>query len=522
MLLNFLIASAMITCFGAGITGMISAFAPGWNGAYLPIFSFLVALQALYAVRGTRRLDVLSRNWMLYRAAELVAILVLLKLLLYAIYGFDRLLDDLVLWRQDFVIYFFEPNYLLACLVVVPVWIASHQFAGDLVELEADDATLQRERENQFSNNREATRRQLMLKVVITGAVLVAFTVFTRTAMRFSGGDVGAVQVNVVNMLLYIALGLLLLSFARYTALRAAWFRERAEISPDVVRRWVTYAVLFLAALFIVALLLPTRYTIGLLGMLSYLISMIVMLLQFLFYIILFIITLPINLLLRLLGQQEMPSTARPLEMPTPPAQPPAAPNSPDPLLDLINSILFWVIFVGVIGFALVYFLRLNQAILGSLRGIPLLGWVVRGLIWLWNTVRQGGRQLSAAVEAGLRRLRPAVPPSALFTERRERFNLRRATARERVQYFYLAMVRRAAQRGLPRSISQTPREYAEALDAAAPEVDDEINALTESFVEARYSRHDVTPEDATHVQSYWERIRAALRRRLKKKEIGD
>jgi hypothetical protein len=86
-------------------------------------------------------------------------------------------------------------------------------------------------------------------------------------------------------------------------------------------------------------------------------------------------------------------------------------------------------------------------------------------------------------------------------------------TPRDRVQYFYLAMVRRGGQRGMPRKPSQTPREYAATLENQLPEVDDEIHSLTDAFLEARYSRHDVTPEQASLVQRIWDRIKATLRR---------
>jgi hypothetical protein len=36
---------------------------------------------------------------------------------------------------------------------------------------------------------------------------------------------------------------------------------------------------------------------------------------------------------------------------------------------------------------------------------------------------------------------------------------------------------------------------------------------LTDQFIEARYSRHEVTTENASLARRYWDRIRRALRK---------
>ena len=41
------------------------------------------------------------------------------------------------------------------------------------------------------------------------------------------------------------------------------------------------------------------------------------------------------------------------------------------------------------------------------------------------------------------------------------------------------------------------------------------ITHLTDAFVEARYSQHDITPQDAKQAQKEWERVKDALEKRL-------
>ena len=81
-----------------------------------------------------------------------------------------------------------------------------------------------------------------------------------------------------------------------------------------------------------------------------------------------------------------------------------------------------------------------------------------------------------------------------------------------RIYFFYLAFIRRAGQSGLPRSSHQTPEEYAATLQGALPESAADINALTQAFSAARYSREPVEKEQSQRVEGIWSRVRKALR----------
>jgi hypothetical protein len=90
--------------------------------------------------------------------------------------------------------------------------------------------------------------------------------------------------------------------------------------------------------------------------------------------------------------------------------------------------------------------------------------------------------------------------------------NPRRLDPRQRVYFFYQALIRRGTESGLPRGLSQTPYEYASTLDDALPDVDEDVDAMTEAFVEARYTPRVVEEDKASLVKTYWDRIRRALR----------
>jgi hypothetical protein len=80
------------------------------------------------------------------------------------------------------------------------------------------------------------------------------------------------------------------------------------------------------------------------------------------------------------------------------------------------------------------------------------------------------------------------------------------------VYFFYQALIRRGNEAGLARSLSQTPYEYASTLDDALPDVEEDVDAITEAFVEARYTPRVVEKQKAGLVRTYWNRIRKALR----------
>jgi hypothetical protein len=94
---------------------------------------------------------------------------------------------------------------------------------------------------------------------------------------------------------------------------------------------------------------------------------------------------------------------------------------------------------------------------------------------------------------------------------------LRRLSPSELVRYFYVSVERRAAQAGQPRKPGQTPHEYEEALRRRYPDLEPDLHGLTDAFVTARYSSRPLEQEDAEAVKPFWERVKAALRRRRKR-----
>jgi len=90
---------------------------------------------------------------------------------------------------------------------------------------------------------------------------------------------------------------------------------------------------------------------------------------------------------------------------------------------------------------------------------------------------------------------------------------LRRLSPRQKILFFYLALVRRGREKGFRRQAWQTPYEYGETLREALPEVNEDLSAMTDTFVEARYSHHLISDERVGFMKRWWLRVRRALRR---------
>jgi hypothetical protein len=224
-----------------------------------------------------------------------------------------------------------------------------------------------------------------------------------------------------------------------------------------------------------------------------------------------FILSIPF-MLLGLDNPVELPELRTPLGFEPPPAEVLAS-NGPFPWLDLLKSILFWGVFLVVIGYSVAQYLRQHEEILQTLRRIP--GWRLLAAFWDWITNLFGSlnQGVTTMIEKGRARLRPQATSTGI--RRFARFTrLRNMSARQKVFFYYHALLRRGEETGLSRQGSQTPKEYAVELERSLPTVEDEITSITEAFDEARYSRHSIEDRDSVSVKSYWEKIRKVFRGR--------
>src|SRR5262249_40285164 len=115
-----------------------------------------------------------------------------------------------------------------------------------------------------------------------------------------------------------------------------------------------------------------------------------------------------------------------------------------------------------------------------------------------------------------MRRNRAAGPQRYGFVR------LNALSPRERILYFYLSTVRRAQEQGIPRSPDQTPYEYQEVLNSELADAQTEVGALTQAFIEARYSPAPVDTDKAKHTQTHWHQLRRVLQRSKREPKVDE
>jgi hypothetical protein len=508
-----ILVAGMMVCLAIAVRNLAERIVPGWQGGYIPWMALLVSAEAQYSRRLVRRESDLYTSSLVYRLGEWVVIALLIKLYLAFSSGLSLFLREMLSWGEGFWANFFDPEYVFALFLAFIIWYLSGSFAVQLFELEGDRFLLEADIEVGIISDRTAARRGLALRVLLIGMLLVFITALLRWDYQNLWGDRPVPTYNLSYVMLYFLLGMALVTLAHFAARRAVWALDRIPISAEIGRSWLVYSLLFLFGVSFLAFILPTGYSLGLLATLQYLLQLLSQLVYFIFY----LLSLPFIYLIRLISRfREVPQAEQPLPTPefNPPPATPAAPTGL-PWIDLLRSIIFWAIFLGIVVYAFKVFIEQNEHLWARLRRLP--GWRYLAGFWSWlaaNFKRAGG-QARSAIHTGLLRLRRsgaglAKPQTTGFLK------LSLLSPRQKVLFYYQAMLRRARESGLPRQPSQTPFEYAQRLEQDLPEVDEDLASLTGAFVEARYSRHTISSESASQVRRYWSRIKHALRLRRK------
>lgn len=513
LLVSHSLVVLMMVCLAVTLMQAAGRVAPDWQAPYLPLLAAVISVEAGYTRRIMRRSADLVVYGMGYYLVEWVVLLVFIRIFTYIWKGIDQLLLDIVAWGQNFALNFFNEEYLFLILFAFIIWMISGSFAKDLMEIEGDEILLNVEDVGSYMSDRRAVRGRLVSRVFWVGFLMVLLASLVRLDIRPIWGDRPVPHSTEANIVVYFILALALLAQSHFAILRASWAWDRVPVGRGMTKNWAIYSVIFLAFIALLAVLLPTRYTMGLLTVINYAGLIFGQVLYFLSLLLLFPIVSLFSLLGRLFGSGSNDEAPPPPELPQ--FGDAAAPVSGVAWLDLLKSLLFWVVFLSIIGYAFYQYIRQNRELLDKLRGIPILSWLMGSLRRLWGSFRAFNLQIGKAVKSGVHRLRLKRSLAPVFSRRY--ISLRRLPPREKVLFFYLALVRRGKETGMPRRASQTPNEYKQVLETELVEVSQDLEDITQAFLEARYSRHEITPEQSGLARRWWDHIRQALRTRFRR-----
>lgn len=511
-LLRPALIAAMMACLAAPLIQGIEWLIPDWDGTYLSVFLFVGGLEGILSERVLKKQRINGYAYIGSRAAELIVWLLLLKLANYIPLGLAQFWADAQTWTS--VQKLVSPLDLFTATVFVPLWVGAIHVSRQVMELDVEEAKAPPPPDKTSSEYylwltqaplvRERERALNWLGETFTwGGVMLLIA----SAVVFSVLPTG--NVPAIPTLLYFALGIALLSQARFSVTSSGWQAQQIPVQPGIARRWLLWAVIFLVGIAVAARMLPTEYSMGPLRALYYLFLFIAEAFMVLVTLIAYALTLLLSLLFPGVETPEAP----PLSMPPSPPPELSPAGSSLPWLEGLLSVLFWVMVLGIVGYAVLRFLQDRLGLLEGdkeARGT----WWGRLLDWLrvlWQRWRVGWRGVQHRLARRLMRdkdERPIAPRLSRF------FALRRLGSRDLVRYFYLSAIRRAAGAGQPRKPGQTPYQYRADLAGRFPDLEQDLGDLTEGFVKARYSPRPVQDEDVVAVKGPWQRIKAALRRR--------
>ncbi len=506
-LASYIVIIAMMVCTSITFIQIAYWFTAGMTGfqwSYIPFLAAVVSIEAIFTHSISRELEV--REKILYRLAEWITIAVLLKVVYYLVRGFEGFLIDLPLWQENFIT-FFQGEYFSVLIYLAAVWLVSHVSTNEMEALNVDPEDTHWDI-GKLMNTRSSVRQTLVSRFLWIGVILVIVVTVVRSSILAAPASMST-QAPVINIMAYFALALVLFSQTQFAILRGRWFWHQTPISKILTGAWIRYSLIFFAILAIVSFLLPTRYTMGpletfnaFLGQLLYLLIAIAQLLL-----------LPFIWLLSLVGcTRQSPS-----EVTTNPASPPVLPppvsqNTPLPWLELLQSVAFWALLIGVVGLALVQFVRQNPQILAFIKKMRIFHWLFSLWHWIKNWAVGAGSKVSDVLDQIRIRI-IANRDKPTFRNAKNWANFRQLTPRQKIIFYYLRLLDRGGKHGIRRKFYETPSQYANTLESQLPEVKEDISGLTVTFIEARYSLHPISIEKSNIVQRFWRNITRSLDR---------
>lgn len=512
--------AAMLTCIAVSISSLVQEMSATWPSLALAVITFLVSLEGIHARRRLSRLRLTTEDKLRFHFVEIVMLFLLVRFGLYLSYGTERLVADLASWTTN-IGSFFDVTFLVVSLFALGFWVLAGTLSQTIQEMEASPIERASSALDPGSYLRDTmpgrgrTDRQSLLNRIVGiffwgGVILLILAGLGRVDVRqlaVMGHD--RTPGVIINALVYFLLGFLIISEAQYTILKANWELQDIPLLGRLGRRWLYLVMGFLVLVGIVAALLPTGYSVGILDALFGVVRWVIWAVVQGTFFIMFLVSWLLGSLMQLLMGQ--PMSAGPLAS-TPRIVPPPEPVAPEgegwAWWPLVRSLIFWIVLTGVMGYSLFHFIGDRWGVFRRLSGIRLLVWLRRVLGGMW---RGAGRVVTRVQTEVIQRLAARRMGRAARAWRY--FSLRGMTPRDRVRYYYLSMLHRSAREGFGRPPAVTPLEYQAVLAEHLPEVTDEVHRLSQAFVEARYSEHGITRDDAEAAKGGWQRLRRALAR---------
>ena len=511
-----LLVIVLAMCLAAGFIAVAQVISPGWGQGIVLPFLLLISAESVYTTWWLTSPQRRGYRTARFRLGEAFVLLLLARVVAFWMANRWPNGQSLLQWLQD-PLSFLDGTFFFLGFLTLVCWSEGALMMGILerMSLKPDELVIKplpaRTMDWNEVRARHPSRADLLREFTAHwlwgGLVLAICAGLSRVELLPASGQLIGISHLGLSPLLQAALvtyflgGLLLVSQGRLAVLRARWQYEGTPTDPTVVRRWGRLGLGILIAIGLIAALLPFGSSFAL----AQLFMAIINFLMQLTYLMMLIFLSVLNGLLGLLGIRTDEIT-NVIEQESPPA--PELLREGIQLPEWLGGMLIWLIMAGIVVYSLTAYL--------SGRGLHLnRGWL--RWLWAWLLSRLGFWQ--GKLKMVTQRVRTLVQSRRMNEAGGETapwhfLSLRRLNPREQVRFFYLSTVRRATVHGVPRRPSETPREYEDDLKLNWPELDQELTSLTNFFIYARYSQHELRVEEARHAQQAWKRIKALLRSR--------
>jgi hypothetical protein len=514
-LANSLLCAVMAVCLAAVALRLIELIGASGLGNLFAARNGLLAGFVLVSleVQWTRRLmaprDLISLDWLKGIVLEWSLLLLGLCAFIWLAEGPDFARKDLRALSELNFTGLIRAEHMVGLILLVLVWGFNRVMVEHQMPLENFWLPVSNEGLQDLDRFRTIARNRLWQNVFLFGGLMVLVSLAGASILRAVRNSTAQIGPLGTEVLVYFLCGLGIFTVSRLMTLRLDWILDRTRQDAGIPRRWMIYSLGFIVLVIVFAAALPTDYSLNLITSLGLALQGIGGVVMLLWSLIVFPILLLVSYVFSLL-----------------PAGPKPAPNGEEqkPLADLFPALPGGITWIGILReiflcviviLAAVYFLRqllkFRLLILRRVRGWPVLGWILDRLRGFEQRLSHWRTALARVVRNSLSGLRED------FTRRTgwEPFghiNLRSLTPRQSIRFYFFALLRRGAERGVVRRPSQTPREYAANLVAREAEIGDAVREMAFAFEESRYTSHDIAPDKARRVRIIWNAIRSKIR----------
>jgi hypothetical protein len=251
-----LVIGVMVGCVAWSLVQLALVFAPAWNPTYLVVGCVLAALEATFSFRLLQSPRMRGANVLRFRLAELALIFLFLKIGRYVGMSGEAVQAELQNLPRDLTLWF-DLETLAAFALALLCWGAATQTLVDLKRISDPP---------QRRPDYAPPLGRLTGRFFAGGAVLLIATGLSRvdeasTLLDLRRPSEGGL---ILNAVVYFLLGLVMLGQARYVELRRRWQGQNAHVADKVAGRWARYSLSFVGLAALLALVLPTGFTLGL------------------------------------------------------------------------------------------------------------------------------------------------------------------------------------------------------------------------------------------------------------------